>query len=244
LKSARFPRNVTVELEDEIDLSRGEMLIADAEVAPHASTAFRAMVVWMHEQPLVEGRTYLAKHTTRTVRATVRAIRYGVDVNTTEHREAGRLEMNDIAEVAFDTSLPLFFDPYSESREMGSLILIDPVSNATVGAAMIVAASEEREEIVAKHAPALVLLSGRADEAHALVTALRGLGHAAIVIDDALIAENALAGVVRALQIAGVTAISARSDLRKETVRVLHEVAGDAFFESPQAAIAWLGRQA
>jgi len=244
LKSAAYPRNVTVELEDEIDLSRGEMLVAEAEVAPLMSTAFRAMVVWMHEQPLVEGRTYLAKHTTRTVRATVRAIRYRVDINTTAHREAGRLEMNDIAEVAFDTSLPLFFDAYAESREMGSLILIDPVSNATVGAAMIVAASEEREEAAVKHAPALVVLAGRTDEARALVEQLRGLGHASVVIDDALIAENALAAAVRALQLAGVTAVSARADLREETVAALHEVAGEAFFESAQAATAWLGRQA
>jgi bifunctional enzyme CysN/CysC/sulfate adenylyltransferase subunit 1 len=242
LKSAIYPRNVTVELEDEIDLSRGEMLIAES--VPQVSTAFRAMVVWMHEQPLVEGRTYLAKHTTRTVRATVRAIRYRVDVNTAEHREAGRLEMNDIAEVAFDTSLPLFFDAYAESREMGSLILIDPVSNATVGAAMIVAASEEREGVVVKHAPALVLLAGRTDEARALVEQLRGLGHAAVVIDDALITESALAGVVRALQIAGVTAISARQSLSQETLRALREVVGDAFFANSQAATAWLGRQA
>jgi sulfate adenylyltransferase large subunit len=244
LKSAAYPRNVTVELEDEIDLSRGEMLVAESESVPHVSTAFRAMVVWMHEQPLVEGRTYLVKHTTRTVRATVRAIRYRVDINTTAHREAGRLEMNDIAEVAFDTSLPLFFDVYAESREMGSLILIDAVSNATVGAAMIVAASEEREEVAVKHAPALVLLTGPGDEARALVKHLRGLGHAAVLIDDALIAESALVGAVRALQIAAVTAVSARAGLREETVVALREIAGDAFFESAQAATAWLGRQA
>jgi bifunctional enzyme CysN/CysC/sulfate adenylyltransferase subunit 1 len=243
LQSARYPRNVTVELEDEIDLSRGEMLVSETEVAPQISTAFRAMVVWMHEQPMLEGRTYLAKHTTRTVRATVRAIRYRVDINTTEHLEGARLEMNDIAEVVFDTSLPLFFDAYAESREMGSLILIDPVSNATVGAAMIVAASEEREEVVAKHAPALVLLSGRPVQAHAFVQQLQGLGHAAVVIDDALITETALPAVVRALQIAGITAVSAREDLRQETLRALREVAGEGFFESPQAATAWLGRQ-
>ena len=76
LQAASSPRSVTLELEDEIDLSRGEMLVADADAAPHVSTRFRAMVVWMHEEPLVVGRTYLAKHTTRTVRATVRAIRY------------------------------------------------------------------------------------------------------------------------------------------------------------------------
>ena len=192
----------------------------------------------------VEGRTYFAKHTTRTVRATVRAIRYRVDVNTTEHREAARLEMNDIAEAVFDTSLPLFFDAYAESREMGSLILIDPVSNATVGAAMIAAASDEREVATAQHAPALVLLAGRTEEARALVGALHGLGHAAVVIDDALIAESALAAAARALQMAGVTAVSARTGLREETLAKFRQVAGEGFFESAQAAIAWLGRQA
>jgi bifunctional enzyme CysN/CysC/sulfate adenylyltransferase subunit 1 len=244
LLSAAYPRNVTVELEDEIDLSRGEMLVAETDSAPHVSTAFRAMVVWMHEQPMLEGRTYLAKHTTRTVRATVRAIRYSVDVNSAEHLEVDRLEMNDIAEVAFDTSLPLFFDAYAESREMGSLILIDPISNATVGAAMILAASDEREEIVTKHAPALVLLAGQVEEGRALVTALHGLGHVAVVVDDALITESALPTAVRALQLAGVTAISARANLREETLAALREVAGEGFFVSAQAATAWLGRQA
>ena len=120
LKVASFPRSVTLELEDEIDLSRGEMLVAENEAAPEQSTAFRAMVVWMHEQPLVVGKTYLAKHTTRTVRATVRAIRYRVDIHSAEQLEATQLQMNDIAEVEFDTSLPLFFDAYAENREMGS----------------------------------------------------------------------------------------------------------------------------
>jgi bifunctional enzyme CysN/CysC/sulfate adenylyltransferase subunit 1 len=89
-----------------------------------------------------------------------------------------------------------------------------------------------------------VLLAGRTDEARALVEQLRGLGHAAVVIDDALITESALAGVVRALQIAGVTAISARQSLSQETLRALREVVGDAFFANSQAATAWLGRQA
>jgi len=146
LKAAAFPRSVSLELEDEIDLSRGEILVAEEQASPNVSTAFRAMLVWMHEAPLAVGKTYLAKHTTRTVRATVRAIRYRVDVNTAEHVEAQELKMNDIAEVEFDTSLPLFFDSYAESRGMGSLILIDPISNATVGAAMIVAATAESGE--------------------------------------------------------------------------------------------------
>ena len=76
------------------------------------------------------------------------------------------------------------------------------------------------------------------------VEQLRGLGHAAVVIDDALIAESALVGAVRALQMAGVTAVSARVDLREETVVALRELADEAFFESSQAVTAWLGRQA
>ena len=145
LSVASFPLGVTLELEDEIDLSRGEMLIGEEQGAPQVSSAFRAMVVWMHEQPLVAGQTYLAKHTTRTVRATARRILYGVDIQSTEQRECSQLQMNDIAEVEFDTSLPLFFDAYAANREMGALILIDPVTNATVGAAMIIAAVEPLE---------------------------------------------------------------------------------------------------
>jgi len=147
LGAASYPQSVTVELEDEIDLSRGEMLVAGgatAEALPEVGTRFRAMVVWMHEDPLVTGRTYIAKHTTRTVRATVRSIRYRVDVNTLEQVASDSIAMNEIAEVEFETNLPLFFDSYRACRWTGSLILIDALTNATVGAAMIVQAIEDR----------------------------------------------------------------------------------------------------
>ncbi|HZY61884.1 MAG TPA: GTP-binding protein, partial [Edaphobacter sp.] len=98
LAAASYPQSITVELEDEIDLSRGEMLVSKGAL-PQVSRHFRAMVVWMHESPLVVGRTYVAKHTTRSVRATVRAIRHRVDVNSLEHVAATQLEMNEIAEV-------------------------------------------------------------------------------------------------------------------------------------------------
>jgi sulfate adenylyltransferase large subunit len=253
LKSATYPRSVTVELEDEIDLSRGEMLVAETEAVPQhriqVSTTFRAMVVWMHEQPLVAGRTYLAKHTTRTVRATVRAIRYRVDVNSTEHCEAAELHMNDIAEVEFDTSLPLFFDSYRESREMGAVILIDGVSNATVGAAMIVApvvsagveAERESHAAVAR-GPAFLWMRGLPDEAAAMRDKLQAHGVAAVVVDDPLILENSLAGAVRALQLADVTAISARTALNEATVEALKELAGEAYLGTTEAARAWAER--
>jgi sulfate adenylyltransferase large subunit len=238
LQQASFPVGVTVELEDEIDLSRGEMLVAEDQAAPQMSTAFRAMVVWMHEQPLVAGRTYLAKQTTRTVRATVRRIAYGVDIESTEHRESVRLEMNDIAEVEFDTSLPLFFDAYAENREMGAVILIDPVTNATVGAAMILGVAAKLD--AGLKSAAFVWLRGLPDEAVAVRERLMEIGRVAVIVDDALIGEEALAGAVRALQLANVTAISARGELNESTIVALKTVAAGAYFESVDEAAVWL----
>jgi bifunctional enzyme CysN/CysC/sulfate adenylyltransferase subunit 1 len=212
LGAAAYPQSVTVELEDEIDVSRGEMLVAAADsgdALPQVNRHFRAMVVWMHEDPLVVGKTYIAKHTTRTVRATVRTIRYRVDVNTLEHGSAKRLAMNEIAEVEFETNLPLFFDIYKENRNMGALILIDGLTNATVGAAMISESVEVAPEDEAR--PVLVLLPGREALAERVRERLFLRGERAVNIDDALIPESALVGVVRALQLAGVIAVSARS---------------------------------
>ena len=241
LSVASFPLSVTLELEDEIDLSRGEMLIGEGQTAPRMSRAFRAMVVWMHEQPLIAGQTYLAKHTTRTVRATVRRILYGVDIQSTERRECTHLQMNDIAEVEFDTSLPLFFDGYAENREMGALILIDPVTNATVGAAMIVDAVEPAgRETAAGKVAGFVWLRDKPREAAAFRDALRERGRAAVIVDDALIPEVALAGVVRALQLAEVTAISARAALSDSTIEAVRTAAGDSYFESVADASKWL----
>jgi sulfate adenylyltransferase large subunit len=212
LAAASYPQSVTVELEDEIDLSRGEMLVAanaTDESLPEVSNRFRAMVVWMNEEPLVAGRAYFAKHTTRTVRATVRAIRYRVDVNSLEHLTSDALAMNEIAEVEFETNLPLFFDSYRDCRWTGSLILIDALSNATVGAAMIV---ESAAETATEHAkrPSLILLPGKDALAGRVKDALSARGERVLVIDDALIPDSAVPAVVRALHLVGVIAISAR----------------------------------
>ena len=240
LSVASFPLSVTVELEDEIDLSRGEMLVGERQSEPQVSTAFRAMVVWMHEEPLVAGRTYLAKHTTRTVRATVRQIRYGVNISTAENCDATQLQMNDIAEVEFDTSLPLFFDAYADNREMGALILIDPVSNATVGAAMILAAVSITEVKSDAVPSAFIWLRGQPEKALAFRDQLRERGRAAVIVDDALIPETALGGVVRALQLAKVTAVSARNSLSESTLREIRDVVGDEFLGPDSDAATWL----
>ncbi len=232
LKAATAPRAVTLELEDEIDLSRGEMLVAEAEAAPHISNGFRAMAVWMHESPLSVGQTYLAKHTTRTVRATVKAIQYRMDVISAERVTADELHMNDIAEVEFETSLPLFFDAYADSREMGAFILIDAVSNATVGAGMIVAAVDEAPDAAAAtHGAEFHLVSGGAAAAKALQVKLEIRGERVVIVDDALIPEATLPAVARALHLAGVTAISARENLSAETLAELRRVAGASFVE-------------
>ena len=216
LQAASYPQSVTVELEDEIDLSRGEMLVAAeaaGEALPDVSNRFRAMVVWMHEDPLVVGRTYIAKHTTRTVRATVRAIRYRVDVNNLNELASDSIAMNEIAEVEFETNLPLFFDSYHACRWTGSLILIDALTNATVGAAMIVAADAEIAE-ASPESPrrlALILLSGTGELAARVRDALVARGERAVVIDDSLIPDSAVPAVIRALDLAGVIAVSSRS---------------------------------
>ena len=212
LKVAAYPQSVTVELEDEIDLSRGEMLVPATEREqdlPSVAHRLRSMVVWMHEEPLVVGRTYVAKHTTRVVRAKVTAIRYKVDVASLEHAQADRLAMNEIAEIELETNLPLFFDPYAESRTTGSLILVDGLTNATVGAAMIVGAAESADDEVEQ--AALVLVPGREDLAERVRDGLEARGQRAAVIDDALIPDGALVAAVRALTLAGGTAITSRA---------------------------------
>jgi bifunctional enzyme CysN/CysC/sulfate adenylyltransferase subunit 1 len=220
LAAASYPQSVTVELEDEIDLSRGEMLVeanAGAAALPDVSNRFRATVVWMHEQPLTVGRTYFAKHTTRTVRATVRKIDYRVEVNSLDHMTSDAIAMNEIAEVEFETNLPLFFDSYCACRWTGSLILIDALTNATVGAAMIVgpvvssiATRSDKTSLSDARSPALILLPGRAELAERVRDALIARGERAVVIDDPLIPDSAAAAVVRVLDMAGVVALSSR----------------------------------
>jgi sulfate adenylyltransferase subunit 1 len=136
LESAGQGESVTLELDDEIDVSRGDMLVS-ASNPPSASASFAATIVWMNEKPLVVGQSYLAKHTTRSVKARVSNIRHRVNINTLARENVGALEMNGIGVVEVETSLPLFFDPYTESRSTGSFILIDPISNATLAAGMI-----------------------------------------------------------------------------------------------------------
>ena len=136
LDAAVLSQAVTLKLEDEIDISRGDMLVSP-EAPPTVSSHFSAMVVWLNQVPLQLDRTYLLKHTTRQVKAAVTRIHYRVDVNTLSQEATQALPMNGIASVELETSSPLFFDSYALSRLTGSFILVDALSNATVGAGMI-----------------------------------------------------------------------------------------------------------
>jgi len=133
--------SITITLADEIDLSRGDMLVAENQPAS-AGTEFQATLVWMHPEPLDPHKIYVLKHTTRTVRGRVSHIRYRVDINTLEHVPAAKLDLNEMAAVDVKTTLPLFLDPYRANRTTGSFILIDPLTNATVGAGIIEKAIE------------------------------------------------------------------------------------------------------
>lgn len=242
LKQAHAPQSVTVELEDEIDLSRGEMLIADQQSAPSTGTRLRAMAVWMHEQPLTPGSTYLLKHTTRSVRATVRAIRYRVDVNSTEHLPATELAMNDIAELELETSLPLFFDPYSENRSTGSFILIDALSNATVGAGMLVAAVDQ-DDVVPKHHVAPLFMywpKASAEQIARVQGKLSSQGRPLVLVDDPQIPVSALPAAVRALELAGATALSANADLPAQVLDALRTNTGARILEGSDRILEWL----
>jgi bifunctional enzyme CysN/CysC/sulfate adenylyltransferase subunit 1 len=242
--AARAPQSITVTLEDEIDLSRGEMLVDAEAQTPIQSKAFSATLVWMSEQPLLAGQTYLLKHTTRLVRAKVRSIRHRLDVVTSERHPAAALQMNDIAEVEFETNLPLFFDRYEDSRPLGSFILIDPLSNATAAAGMISAIAETNlESGTSKASSAFIWLPGNRNLVDHARQSLLEAHKTAIDVDDPLIPESALPAVARALQLARVTALSTRNDLHPSTVNTIKRIVGDGWIEHEEDLREWLEEQ-
>jgi sulfate adenylyltransferase large subunit len=145
LEFASAPQSVTICLADEIDISRGDAIVPVTAI-PHVARRFRARCVWMNAKALEPGRSYFIKHTSHQVRGVVRAINYRLDVNTLDRVGAARLELNEIGEISVETHHPIYFDKYSENRVTGAFIVIDPLSNETLGAGMI-ADVEGREEV-------------------------------------------------------------------------------------------------
>ncbi len=136
LQTAFAPQSITITLHDEVDVSRGDMLVK-ADALPTVAKEFSAMLCWLSETPLDKNRKYLVKHTTRTAKCRFSSIDYRVDVNTLEHHAEPVVNMNDIVHVAMKVQQPLAFDAYTRNRASGSFIVIDEATNNTVAAGMI-----------------------------------------------------------------------------------------------------------
>lgn len=137
LQHAQTEQSITLLLEDEIDTSRGDMIVkTGSAIAPVKQ--IEAFVCWLSETPLSTARTYVVRHTTRESKAKVATIQYKVDVNTLEQQATSDLKMNDIARIAFKLAQPLMVDSYAANRATGAFIVIDESTNNTVGAGMII----------------------------------------------------------------------------------------------------------
>ena len=136
LEAAVAGQSVTLTLTSEVDVSRGDV-IAAGDAPPQVASQFEATIVWMHEEPMLQGRAYLMKSGTRTVAATIAPLKHKINVNTLDELPAERLELNDIGVCELELDRPIPFDPYAENRELGGFILIDRLSNSTVGAGLI-----------------------------------------------------------------------------------------------------------
>jgi bifunctional enzyme CysN/CysC len=146
LNAAVAGQAITLTLEDEVDVSRGDV-IAAAGSPPSVADQFQATIIWMHEEPMLPGRPYLIKLGARTVTGSITAPKYKVNVNTLEHLAAKQLELNEIGVCNLSLDRSVAFDPYAENREMGGFILIDKLSNDTVGAGLLSFALRRAENI-------------------------------------------------------------------------------------------------
>jgi sulfate adenylyltransferase large subunit len=246
--------SVSVKLEDEIDLSRGDMLVSPS-APPRVSRRLEAMVVWFDPSPLELNRVYLVKHAGRQVKAKATRIHYRVDVNTLAHAPAHRLEMNGIAAVKFETSESLFIDSYRHNRTTGSFILIDPIANATVGAAMIyedpdqpqgtesedagtasVASGQGAVTVLERqhrhgHGPGILLLEGREALAKQLERSLFERGFEVLVLEGGTLSSEALPLLLEPLWSAGLLVIYSCQAIAQADRDAIKALAGDYAFD-------------
>ena len=154
LNEAHTGQAVTLTLEDEIDISRGDMIVRTGNL-PNVGNTFDANLCWMDEDRLNTRGHYILKHTTQKVKAFITDISYKIDVNTLHREDTDTFELNEIGRVAIKTSQPLFFDNYNVNRSTGSFILIDAVTNRTVAAGMIRGVTQDVKDVTSsKHAEA------------------------------------------------------------------------------------------
>mgnify|MGYP000338352929 CR=1 FL=1 len=182
LDEAVAGQSITLLLDDEIDISRGD-IISGVEQPSQTADQFETSLVWMHDQPLLPGRPYLMKLGTQTVSATVTDIKYQVNVNTLEHTAAKQLDLNAIGVCTLSLDRPVAFDPYPQSQDTGGFILIDRMTNNTVGAGMLHFALRRSQNIHMQHVdidkPARALSKGQ-QPAVLWFTGLSGAGKSTI----------------------------------------------------------------
>ncbi|MBC7172424.1 MAG: adenylyl-sulfate kinase, partial [Polyangiaceae bacterium] len=256
LDRAFTPQSVVIRLEDEIDISRGDMLVR-ANDLPSIDRRFEAFVVWMHEKPLDPEKSYLLKHTTQHVRAELEKIHFKKDMKTLVDVPAKTLELNDIAKVTFTCHKPIYFDAYGENRSTGSFVLIDSLTNATVAAGMIAVdergkkdldavlkelragsglsaktqvSAHEREEQMGQKGATVWLTglpgSGRWPLAYALERRLFDLGRSATVIDPTGEDLRSMISAAKACSDAGLVTICAFPSPARATRDQLRERIG------------------
>ncbi|MCY2989232.1 MAG: sulfate adenylyltransferase subunit CysN [Planctomycetota bacterium] len=146
-EEAFAPQAVTLTLEDEIDISRGNMIVRPGNM-PKLEQRLEAMLVWMAEDPMVPGKPYLFKQTTKTIAGAIETLRYQVDVNTLHRQDSPTLKLNEIGRCAITLTEPIAFDDYRRNRSTGGFIVIDRLTNSTVGAGMIMsrATADQRHD--------------------------------------------------------------------------------------------------
>jgi len=218
---------VTLTMEDEIDISRGDMIVGKDTIAPIVADKFNASIVWMDEKTLVPGRQYVIKLATRAVSGSISAINYRIDVNTLEHHhDATELKLNEIASCTVSVNAPVVFDTYKGNKGTGAFIIIDRLSNVTVGAGMITGESDnedlshvsadERAARFSQKATAINLTgSNSQDIAYQLERKLFDTGHATTILEqdsDPLITAIKNAGLI-CLSINSQSKLSDLSDL-------------------------------
>jgi sulfate adenylyltransferase subunit 1 (EFTu-like GTPase family) len=252
LPCAFAPLSVAVCLDDELDISRGDMLV-DPACPPLLTRTLDARLVWMSHTPLDLKRDYLIKHTTQEVRVRVRAIRYRFDVNTLAQEPATELRLNEIGAVVVETRKPLFVDPYRRNRVTGAFILIDPLSNETIAAGMIsdprtrhpgrtatgdpsapVTAAERAERH--GHTAALVWMAAGWDAASRLERALFERGAITQVLDAAAAGEHLAPIAAAALTAGQIVIVAAEGKASLPLQSAARDLAGpDRFLELPAA---------
>ena len=210
LDQAFAAQAVTLTLEDEIDISRGDVIIGQQQNAASIADKFKATIVWMTEQAMTPGRQYVIKLATRSVSGSVSMIHHRIDVNTLEHHDANALNLNEIGSCTVAVNAPVVFDAYKRNKTTGSFIIIDRLTNVTVGAGMITGeanaeewsavSAEERATRFGQSASIIGLTGSNAKQlAYQLERKLFDTGHATTILEqgnDELAAAIKNAGLI------------------------------------------------